>query len=158
MSDISAPGVRDRRFVLDTESERVAVALRSAALVLTLIGSVWLVALGPGVVGATVAVLGGLAAVGWMASTRRGRQRLQRKDQWYLELNRTGFTLAEGGRTLQVEWSMVTAVETDEDRLTTVVRLDRQSSVTLEPRYRGQSVYQLTNAVREHWRAAVSDP
>ena len=124
-------------------------------MVAALGGSGWLIALGPGPVGWTVASLGLLAALGWGFTTIRGRGRLRDPENWYLELDRLGLTLAEGTRAHQIDWKAVTEVETDENRLVAVVRRGALPDLVLEPRYRDQSVYELTETVRRWWQDAI---
>jgi hypothetical protein len=96
-----------------------------------------------------LAILAGLAALGWIAAFRASRRRRAAgPERWFLELDREGLTLAEGHRRHQIAWRQVKHVEVDEDRLVVAVHRLGAPPLVLEPRYRNVGVYDLAEAVR----------
>jgi hypothetical protein len=134
---------------MDVRNERAIAWLRIAGAVVVAGGVIWLLSLGPGLIGITLSVLGGLAALGWLLVGLRGRKRAaEQAGAYYLEVSDEGFVLADGPRVERVSWGDVRSVAVDEDRL--VVRVERtgeKPGVVVEPRYRGQSVYALAEAL-----------
>jgi hypothetical protein len=147
------------RFELDVRNERAIATLRLAGAVVVAGGVVWLVSLGPGLIGIVLSVLGGLAALGWLLVGLRGRKRAAHQaSAHYLELSDEGFVLADGARVERVSWSEVRSVAVDEDRLVVRVERDDKAGLVVEPRYRGQSVYSLSDALSARLAKARPEP
>ncbi|MEM9190299.1 MAG: hypothetical protein AAGF12_14035 [Myxococcota bacterium] len=154
-SDQSAPPT-PKRFELDTESERAVGRLRLGAALVVAIGSVWILAAGAGTIGTTLAIVGLLASVGWVFAFRGSRKKATKAATYYLELDSSGLTLAEGKAPTQVKWSEITSVDVDEDRLVVAVARRNDKDLILQPRYRGVDLYSLAAAVETARSAATA--
>jgi hypothetical protein len=156
----AAPPERAVRYELDVRNERAIAWLRIVGSVVVAGGVIWLLSLGPGLIGVVLGAVGGLASLGWLLVGLRGRKRAnEHAGAHYLEVSDEGFVLAEGAKVQRVRWSEVKSVAVDEDRL--VVRVERKGAepgVVVEPRYRGQSVYALAEALAPRLAKPAEEP
>lgn len=145
-----------RTFEHDVANEASTTALRTVAVVVTLGAIVALAFTLPNWVGLFFAVLGVAAAAGWTAMIARARRRVA--GAVTLRLTPDGLHYLDGVSTLDLPWSEIDAVDVDEDRLD--VRIARRGAAPLriEPMFRGASVYQLADAIRDAWRASLPAP
>jgi hypothetical protein len=96
----------------------------------------------------TLSALGLFVAVGWLAFVLRARHRVSRSHDWYLLLGEDGLLIAEGARQTHVPWADVLDVRIDEEHLRVVIERADGRELALDPRYRGQGVYDLAETVR----------
>jgi hypothetical protein len=142
------------RYEVDVSAERADGRLWLATAVVCGTAGVWLLIAGSSTVTFLVGVSGVLAGLGGIAAWQRRRRRAPRaKDEW-LEVAPDALTLADGTDRHHVEWSEVTGVEVDEEKL--VLRVERcgRPPVVVEPRYRGAGLHELEAVVRRAWTQA----
>jgi hypothetical protein len=139
--------VKGVRFELDTSAVRAVGRLRLAAAIVVLIGSIWIVAMGPGLLGWTMVAVAWLSATFWIVAFRRSRREAAGPARHYLDLGDDGLRLAEGGEPRFVPWSEVTRVDVDEERLMVVVERQGAEPLRIEPVYRGAGVHDLAEAL-----------
>lgn len=143
---------------LDARGEGAMARLRLVAAVVVLLASIWLAALGPGLVGWVLVALGLLASLGWMVAWARARRRRRAPERWYLRVDREGLRLAQGGEPRVIPWSSVEAVEVDEDRLTVRLRLADAPPAEIPPIWRGVGLHDLAELLEGGLRSARPAP
>jgi hypothetical protein len=98
-------------------------------------------------------LLGIFFALVWAVMIAKARRRA--REGVSLRLTSEGLVYDDGGRRTEIGWPDVRSVEVDEERL--VVRIERADGdpEQLEPMFRGVGVYELADAVRVAWHAAL---
>ncbi len=141
------------RLELDTQSERGAALLRTAAALLVAVSATWLLAL-PYAVPRAVAVVGLVFAILWIARSLRTTARAGDPAEHYLELTDSALCLREGPVSERVPWLDIAGLALDEDRLLLRVVRRQGPPLEIEPRYRGLGLHALYEAVAAAWERA----
>jgi hypothetical protein len=145
------------RYELDAGAERSTARLRQAAALVVGGAGSWL-ALAQGTLAAgAVGALALLAGVAWWGRARGQKRRAAHASATALVLDDNGFELTSSAKpTIRVLWGEVEAIQVDEERLGVVVQRRNAPTVTVEPVYRGLSLYDLEVILAEHRRRAFS--
>ena len=117
---------------------------------------VWIAFLGPELLGWTVAVLAWAISFFWMAAYLGSRRSVRREASQGLILDAEEVRWSHRGAPHSVNWADVESLEVDEDRLVLVVRTTDGTSKSIEPLYRGLSLYDMANRLQEHHGASQS--
>jgi hypothetical protein len=142
-----------RTFEHDRRSDRSVAMLRAVGAVLAVVCVLWLGVVLRNWVGLLMGLLGILSALVWAAMIAKARRRA--REGVSLRLTPEGLVYDDGGRRTEIGWPDVCSVEVDEERL--VVRVERADGEAeqLEPMFHGVGVYDLADAVRSAWHAAL---
>lgn len=142
-----------RTFEHDLANDHSVMLLRGIAAVWTLACVVWLGLVLRNWVGLLMGLLGTLFSLVWAGMIAKARKRASTRVA--LRLTPDALVYEDAGRRSEVPWAEVRAVEVDEERL--VVQVDRLEGepVLLESMFRGVGVYDIADAVRAAWLAAV---
>lgn len=142
-----------RTFEHDLANDHSVMILRGVAALWTIGCVVWLGFVLKNWVGLLMGLLGTLFSLVWAAMIAKARKR--NKQHVALRLTPDALVYEDGGRGSEIAWADVRAVEVDEERL--VVQVDRSEGepVLLESMFRGVGVYDIADAVRAAWLAAV---
>lgn len=138
------------RWNIDLKAERDVRKLRTAAAIACGIGALWIIALGPTVVGWVVAVCSALACVGYLASARRSRRRAPQTEAGYMELDAEGMVVCTGSETTRLAWQEVLSTEIDEDKLVLVIQRRNAPPLSIPPVFEGLGLYEMGAAVERH--------
>ena len=104
---------------------------------------------GAGTIGWVIVVTSWLIGLGWVAAFAMSRRRAREADAHYLELDGEGLTMARGAEPVRLAWSDVDGVEVDEDQLVVWVSRREGERLRIDPVWRGVSLEQLGDALRD---------
>lgn len=133
--------------MLDVREVRDRMLLRAIASVPALLGGLWLLWIGNGLLLHVLALAGVVFSAIWVALARRSVRQLASADDHYLDIADRGLTLRNGAQERSLAWSEVDAVEIDEDRLVVRVRVRGADSLLVEPQYGELGLRELAEAI-----------
>ncbi len=144
-----------RRFDPDHAALAATRRLRVVSAVLVLGASAWIFASEPSGVAVALGAIGCLVAFGWMAASTRTWISARDHAADHLLLAADRLTLADGKIRHHIDWTEVTDVKVDEERLVVLVTLRGARALRIQPQYQGVSLDELGQAVREAWLDAA---
>lgn len=123
------------RLFLDAREVRDRTRLRLIATLPAMAGGVWLCWISDSWFLRAFALAGVTFGALWLLSARRGAAQLQTASEHYLDIGQEALQVCSGPGHRTLPWSEILAVEIDEDRLVTVLRLRGGDTLAIEPQY-----------------------
>ena len=117
---------------------------------------IWIALMGPELLGWTVAVLAWAISLFWFGAYLGSRRAVTQQATQGLTLDADGAKWSHRGTPQSLSWTDVQGVEVDDDRLVLVVKTTTGATQTVEPAYRGLSLYDMANRFEEHHGASQS--
>jgi len=136
-----------RRFELDVDNERATARLRLVAALFVFVGAGLVVVTMTHWFRWVLLVLALAATVGWTVSVARSRRKIREPEGSRLAFDEAGIHLPKASE--PIPWSTIKSIHVDEEHLTVLIELRYGDPVKVEPQYRGLSVYDLADALRE---------
>ena len=143
------------RFEVSAGDQRALAYLRGICALLALAGAGAMLLGRLSVTLFMVALLAVLLSLAWLAQARRLSLAARAKVRPALTAHTNGLLLEEPNRNEWLAWTDVTRIEVDEERLDVLVTRRDETTLRIEPRYRGVDLYQLVHTLSEAWRSAV---
>lgn len=137
-------------FEVDRDAIKAVGQLRLFAAVGCALSGIWIVSVNPGRLGWTIAVLGWLAALGWVMAFVRSNREARREDIDPLVLDAAGLRWTDGKERHKLTWSEVQKIEIDEDHLEIQVTTVTGVQYRIQSIYRGVGVHDLAEVLKRH--------